>query len=419
MKSYVRLGAAVCGILGLLCCVPLAQGGNPGALYMATLSGSVSVNGTPQPSGARAVGVGDVLESGAKSGAMIVFGRDEVVSLDQNSSMRMLAGERGLRVELERGRMQVNSVHNGLQDVRLAGRALSVGSESGERAQYVVSRLPQGDFVYARLGRVSLREDALGVTTSVPEGRVAVLGPEAGGGSPLPQGGGDHAGKIAASMPKGYIMRASQRTTNNAGDDVRWNDEVVTESSGRTRVSLDDGSILSVGSASNLKVVQHDAAAQQTQLELSMGKMRAQVNKLTKPTASFTVKTPTAVAGVVGTDFYIETDGKKTRVTVLEGIVKLTPLAAAVAVSVAAGQTSVAAGSTASAPAAASASQMSSATSSTGVSSAGAGAGAASSATIPTVAVVTAAAAPAAVTAAIVPNVDQGTPASPSTPGTR
>jgi ferric-dicitrate binding protein FerR (iron transport regulator) len=412
MKIHVRLAVVVCAVL---LCAGLVQASDSRALYMATLNGSVSLNGSPQTAGARAVTVGDRLEAGAKSGATIVFGPDEVVSLDQNSAIRMLAGQHGLRVELERGRMQVSAAQNRLQDVRLSGRAMSV--ESAGRAQYVVSRLPQGDYVYARLGSVSLRPDAMDVTTAVPEGRVAIIGAEAGA---PPQGGADHAGKIAASMPKGYIMRASQKTPYNTGDDVRWNDEIVTESSGRSRVSLDDGSILSVGSNSSLKVVQHDANAQQTQLELTAGKIRAQVNKITKPNGSFTVKTPTAVAGVVGTDFYIETDGKKTRVTVLEGIVKLTPIAAAVAVSIAAGQTSVAAGSSASTPAAASASQMSGATSSTSVSTAaGAGAGAASAATIPTVAVVAAAVAPAAVTAAIVPNIGTGQPASPTAPGTR
>lgn len=235
----------------------------------------------------------------------------------------------------------------------------------------------------------------------------------------MPPQGSDHAGKVAAAIPQGYILRASQHATSNAGDDVRWKDELVTEQKGRTRVTLDDGSILSVGSNSHMTVVQHDAASQQTQLELAVGKMRVQAAKLTKPGASFTVKTPTAVAGVVGTDFYVETDGKSTRVTVLEGIVKLAPAAAAAAVvSIAAGETSVAAGSAASAPAAASPSQISSATSSTSVSGAGtaAGASAASAATIPTAAVVAAAVVPAAVIAAVVPSTDQKSTASPSAP---
>src|ERR1051326_6953114 len=267
MKIHVRMVAVLCAIL---VCAGFVQAKDSRALYMATLSGSVSLNGSPQSPGSHAVTVGDRLEAGARSAATIVFSPDEIVSLDQNSAIRMLAGERGVRVELERGRMQVSGSQSRLQDVRLGGRAMSVGSDFS-RAQDVISRLPPGDFVYARLGRVALRPDALGVTTSVPEGRVAVIGSEEGA---PPQAGSDHAGKIAASMPKGYIMRASQKTPYNTGDDVRWNDEIVTEASGRSRVALDDGSILSVGANSNLKVVQHDANAQQTQLELTTGKIR-------------------------------------------------------------------------------------------------------------------------------------------------
>jgi ferric-dicitrate binding protein FerR (iron transport regulator) len=410
MKTTVRV-SAVCAVLLLAICLPSAQAGpNPG-IAMAKFSGTVSVNGHPLPTGPRALAAGDLLEAGSNSGATITFGPDEIVAVDQNTAVRMLPGQDGLRVQLERGRLQVNSAHSRLQDVRLAGRTVSVGSEAGKRAQYIVSRLPQGDYVYARLGRVSLREAALGMTTAVPEGRVAELGSEAP--APPPQGA-DHAGKVAASVPKGYLVRASQKNNYNPGDDVRWNDEIQTENTGRARVSLDDGSILSVGASSSLKVVKHDAGAQQTELELTAGKIRAQVTKIGKPGGSFQVKTPTAVAGVVGTDFYIETDGKRTRVTVLEGIVKLTPLAAAIGVSIAAGQTSVAAGASASTPAAASASQLSNATSSTSVSATGAGASTAAS--IPTVAVVAASAAPAAVTAAVVPNVDAGAPASGTSP---
>lgn len=419
MKRHVQFGVVVCAVVLLVVSAPTAQAGADSGLCVAKLSGSVSLNGQPQASGEHAVGVGDVLVSGAGSGATILFGPDEVVSMDQNSAIRMLPGTNGPRVQLERGRMQVSSSHNRVQDVRLAGRTTAVESESGRRSQFLVSRMPQGDFVYAKVGRVELREESMGVTTTVPEGRVGIVGSDAP--SAPPQSGGDHAGKVAASVPKGYIMRASQKMADNPGDDVRWNDEVVTESSGRARLTLDDGSILSVGSNSNLKVVQHDANAQQTQLELQAGKIRAQVNKITKPNGSFTVKTPTAVAGVVGTDFYIETDGKKTRVTVLEGIVKLTPLGAA-AISIAAGQTAAATSGSATAPSAASASQMSNASSSTSVSSSsasGAASGAAGAASIPTVAVVAAAVVPAAVTAAIVPNIDQNNPASPTAPGTR
>ena len=57
----------------------------------------------------------------------------------------------------------------------------------------------------------------------------------------------------------------------------QWNDLLKTEQKGRLRAGLTDGSILSLGSNSELRVVQHDAASQQTSLEMNLGKVRSKV----------------------------------------------------------------------------------------------------------------------------------------------
>ena len=49
-----------------------------------------------------------------------------------------------------------------------------------------------------------------------------------------------------------------------------------------------------------MTVTQHDAKAQQTQIELEYGRMRAQVVKQSKPNAKFEIHTATGVAGVGG-----------------------------------------------------------------------------------------------------------------------
>ncbi len=120
----------------------------------------------------------------------------------------------------------------------------------------------------------------------------------------IPQGGGGAAqvaGQITALKPNATRNGAPAKMK----DDVRWSDVVKTDSAGRVRIGLGDGSILSVGSNSELKVVQHDANSQQTQLELNYGKLRSRVVSITKPGGKFEVKTPNAVAGVVGTDWTI------------------------------------------------------------------------------------------------------------------
>ncbi|MGA8766445.1 MAG: FecR family protein [Candidatus Acidiferrales bacterium] len=137
-----------------------------------------------------------------------------------------------------------------------------------------------------------------------------------------PQGGTQRAGEISALIPA--ATRNAQ--TVKAKDEIDWNDLLKTEHSGRVRAGLTDGSILSVGSDSELRVVQHDGATQQTSLELTYGKVRNQVTNITKAGGKYELKTPNAVIGVIGTDFVAEFKGNKTTVICYKGKVKVTPL---------------------------------------------------------------------------------------------
>ena len=93
------------------------------------------------------------------------------------------------------------------------------------------------------------------------------------------------------------------------------------------RAGLTDGSISSVsGSNSELKVVQHDAVSQQTSIEMNYGKLRNQVVKITKPDGKYEVKTPNAVIGVIGTDFYVGHENNQTTVICYVGKVAVTPM---------------------------------------------------------------------------------------------
>jgi hypothetical protein len=137
-----------------------------------------------------------------------------------------------------------------------------------------------------------------------------------------PQGGAQRAGQIDALIPA--ATRNAQPTK--AKDEIDWNDLLKTAHSGRVRAGLTDGSILSVGSDSELRVVQHDATSQQTSLELDYGRVRNQVTNITKSGGKYELKTPNAVIGVIGTDFVAEFKGNKTTVICYKGKVKVTPL---------------------------------------------------------------------------------------------
>jgi len=121
------------------------------------------------------------------------------------------------------------------------------------------------------------------------------------------------AGEVKALIPAAW--RNAQ--TVKAKDSLDWNDLLQTSDQGRLRAGLTDGSILSLGSNSALRIVQHDAASQQTSMYLGYGKLRSQVVKITKPGGKFEIRTPNAVIGVIGTDVFVGYDREKDITTVI------------------------------------------------------------------------------------------------------
>jgi hypothetical protein len=143
------------------------------------------------------------------------------------------------------------------------------------------------------------------------------------------QSTGQRAGEVSRVIPAVSIARGSKTITASAKSVVDWQDQVSTQASARARIGLDDGSVLNVGSDSSMKVIKHDAGAQQTELELTYGKLRTQAQKIAKPDGKFEVRTPAGVAGVVGTDFYSDFINDVMHVIVFEGFVKVCNLAGA------------------------------------------------------------------------------------------
>jgi hypothetical protein len=158
------------------------------------------------------------------------------------------------------------------------------------------------------------------------------------------------AGEVSRVIPAVNIARGSKSITAVAKTIVDWLDVVNTQPSARARVSLDDGSVLNIGSDSSVHIVKHDAGAQQTDLELSLGKVRSQAQKITQPGGKFEVHTPAGVAGVVGTDFYTSFENNIMTVIVFEGFVRVCNLAG-VCVVVKAGQMTTVRNGDASSPA--------------------------------------------------------------------
>ncbi len=127
------------------------------------------------------------------------------------------------------------------------------------------------------------------------------------------------AGVVSAQIPLAHTLRGKQTLEVAKDMKVLWGDKIKTERGSRVRVRLNDGSILNIGSDASLVIETHDTAAQRTSLQLAYGRMRASVVRITQPDGGFTVRTNAAVAGVVGTDEFIEAAPIYTSVVALGG----------------------------------------------------------------------------------------------------
>ncbi len=148
---------------------------------------------------------------------------------------------------------------------------------------------------------------------------------------------GKTAGQLSRVVPQVQIDRSSQQLVAAVSTPIYWNDDLHSSSKGRARITLQDGSLLNLGSNSELRILQHDAQAQQTSLDLAVGRMRGQVMKLTRSGAKFEIRTPVGVAGLVGTDFSLLVTADYTELMVFEGAVKFTVASTGQAITVPAG----------------------------------------------------------------------------------
>ncbi|MFQ5816821.1 MAG: FecR domain-containing protein [Terriglobia bacterium] len=127
------------------------------------------------------------------------------------------------------------------------------------------------------------------------------------------------AGEVTALLPLAQIHRGTVAPfPAQLRGQVRWRDLMETQPRARARVELLDGSILNIGSAARVLIVRHDQQSRQTDIELALGKMRAVVGKLTRADSAFTLRTNTAVVGVIGTHVYAEAQPDATTVINLD-----------------------------------------------------------------------------------------------------
>src|SRR5277367_4929617 len=202
-------------------------------------------------------------------------------------------------------------------------------SVAGPRELIVKSTRGSLAFTVGGETRVVAEGAAYRVVLDPTPAEVAAAASPARGESPQQTGGEPRAGEISRIIPQVTIGRGGQTLDATSNFIVDWQDQINTLPNARVRIGLDDGSVLNVGSGSLLRVVKHDAAAQQTDLELTYGKLRTRAQQISKPGGTFEVHTAAGIAGVVGTDFYVDYFNDIMNVIVFEGTVKVCNLSGA------------------------------------------------------------------------------------------
>lgn len=138
-------------------------------------------------------------------------------------------------------------------------------------------------------------------------------------------GFGEPVGKVLVVRGEVIIIHADEQVGYLAAKDLPLykNDTVVTRSQSRARLMLNDGSLLTLAPRTKLvisrSVYEPKKKSRSTYIEQEGGKVRYWIKKLLGHTPSeCKVKTPTAVAGVRGSDFIISVTATHTEVTALD-----------------------------------------------------------------------------------------------------
>ena len=264
-----------------------------------------------------AVFEGDVITTGGGAVASVKLVSGAQVTLGENGELVVATGAAVSPFRLARGALAFRQAGAEPAYVGLGNATLIVKGEGGFPGVCRVAMASGGVSVFADRGHVEVRRK--GFSRWVLPGKSYRV--EAG----RPQAAGQPAGKVTNTIPQGTVQHPGQtaQINLNLNDSVLWEDVVRTPGTGRIRIALLDGSVLNVGARSTMRIVKHDAQSQQTEIEMQLGKLRGQVVKMSRPGASFQIKTPTAVIGVVGTLLTVTATPGNTHVMCAEGKVNV------------------------------------------------------------------------------------------------
>jgi FecR-like protein len=282
---------------------------------------NAQLNGTRLDRGATLFG-SDVVTLGADSSAVLQFGNALVLVAP---STELVVESDG--ISLRNGRLQIRSQGGNAFLVSGPFFRVKVATSGGVSSLVEIRVSAKQSQISAVTGTADILTAGNDTPYRLPAGDVANLVALSGQATAPQSGLTPTAGQISRMVPEVQINRSSLRLAAAALAPVFWNDELESGPTGRAHMTLNDGSLLNLGSSSSLRILQHDAQSQQTVLDLAVGRMRGKVMKLTRPSAKFEIHTPAGAAGLVGTDFYLLATPDFTELIVFEGAVSFTNLA--------------------------------------------------------------------------------------------
>jgi ferric-dicitrate binding protein FerR (iron transport regulator) len=283
---------------------------------LAVASGEVLVNKVVGIPGTT-VFEGNVIATGSKSSAIIDLRSGTRVTVGERSEVSVPYGMAPTGLELRDGTVDVQTGSGQVSQINTKlPTSVVLESVDGFPALCRIASNGSAVSVLNEKGRVEIH--GAGAPILVPPGKSVLL--QAG----KPQAGSSTAGKMVAAIPSEVVERQGAAAVPlHVMDPVYWQDLVRTEMDGRARFELTGGTILTIGARSQMRIIKHDADTEQTEVELTAGRLRGQIVKLTKPGASFQMKTQTAVIGVVGTDVIVVSTADSTTVYCVDGSVNV------------------------------------------------------------------------------------------------
>ena len=287
----------------------------PGGQWFGVLwtKGTVAVGNTRVSSGTTVV-PRDVITTADGSSAWVRFRSPASAVLMADTEVALLATDSMPGFLLHRGTLVLDERMAEPIQVAVPGGYVLIQGDTQNGAQCQVATTGSGATVSVTRGLAEVHGEGAPVILRAGQSARVEAGPR--------QASQPVAGRISREIPQGEIHRGegqAQVLPLKLQEVVLCNDLVRTLQSGRAQITLVDGSTLSVGARSQIRVVSHAADKQQTVIDVTEGAVRANVQKITAPNGKFELVTKSAVIGTIDTSFVAASDDKGTHVCGVDG----------------------------------------------------------------------------------------------------